>query len=123
MFNVLAVFIGGGLGSLARYGIGRFTVHTLGADFPFGTLFVNVLSCVVLGFSLSMVESRTQLIWSRSFIAVGFCGGFSTFSTFSLETINLLKEGQWLYAGTSVLLNLTLCLLGIALGIYCAKQI
>jgi CrcB protein len=123
MFTVFAVFIGGGLGSLARYGIGRFTAHVLGVTFPFGTLVVNVMSCIILGLTLGMAESRTQLNWSRSLIAVGFCGGFSTFSTFSMETLNLMKEGQWLYAGGSVFLNLTLCLLGIGLGVYCAKQI
>ena len=123
MFNVLAVFIGGGLGSLARYGIGRISLHLFGVAFPYGTLIVNVFSCVILGFTLGMTTSRTQLDWSRSFIAVGFCGGFSTFSTFSMETFNLMKDGQWLYASGAIVLNLILCMLGIALGLYCAKNL
>lgn len=119
MKTVLLVFLGGGLGSLARYSIGKWvgTLHT--HYFPFGTLVANILACFMLGILVGVADQKqffspaTKLFWT-----VGFCGGFSTFSTFSIETISLFQTG---YTGASLLyigLSLILCVAATLIGLY-----
>jgi fluoride exporter len=110
MKNFLLVFIGGGFGSAIRYGIARLlNPYTLA--FPYATLVSNVMACFVLGLIVGLADSK-QLIGSnaRLFWAVGFCGGFSTFSTFSQETLHLLNAPQQLMPILYVILSVTLCL-------------
>lgn len=111
MNTILAVFIGGGLGSLARFGIGRAIAFFTASSFPLGTLLANVLSCLVLatalGFFSEKIFSNPAL---RFFILTGFCGGFSTFSTFSHETLGLLRSGNFLFAILNIVVNITVCI-------------
>lgn len=102
----LLVFIGGGLGSLARFGIGKLSNSFYHGGFPLGTLISNLLACllmavVVLSFSMKSHYSE----WIQPFILIGFCGGFSTFSTFGNETFELLDSGQHVLAITNILLS------------------
>jgi fluoride exporter len=121
MNNLFLIFLGGGLGSLARYGIGR-ALAGWSLSMPYGTLAANVLACVVLGLFTGMVALRSSdaVLPYRALVAVGFCGGFSTFSTFSNETLMLLLNNRWgdavLNAGLSIILCLTASFLGLWLG-------
>jgi len=113
--NFLAVFVGGGLGCLARYVIYIY-VHKSGDLLPWATLSANVLSSLILGFLLAwMTPADKQNLWYL-LLATGFCGGFSTFSTFSAENFQLLNQGMAMAALGNVLMNVVLCLAAIYVG-------
>lgn len=108
--NWFAVFLGGGLGSLARFAVSKGILSISTSIFPWATLIANVLSCIVLIFGLNYFLGKEILSWQNSFLIIGFCGGFSTFSTFSLETFQLLKQGDLLFAFLNILVSVLLCL-------------
>lgn len=104
----LAVFIGGGLGSLARFGVSKLTALFWASSFPLGTLLANLLSCVILGLFAYRFQDSSS--FTKSLILIGFCGGFSTFSTFSNETLLLMKQNEWMFVIANVLLSVSACL-------------
>lgn len=119
--NVLIVFLGGGLGSLLRFGMNKMLEHqdTL---FPLPTFFANVISSLILGLAvyLFMHHFRDSHAWSL-FLTVGLCGGFSTFSTFSIETLDLLQRGETGMALINVALSILTCIGAILLGFEMGK--
>ena len=108
MNTIIAIFIGGGLGSLARFGIQNLTNSYQLTGFPIATLISNTLACILLGLFISITNTKDSTnTLLTSFIAIGFCGGFSTFSTFSLETVELLKTGNYLFASSNIIFRLS----------------
>ena len=109
--NLVAIFIGGGLGSLCRYAVGKLTQTYLEATFSYATLFSNLLSTLVLASFVYVFQDKIELnnTW-KLFLVTGFCGGFSTFSTFSFETFEMLKNGQTYMAFANVVLSVVCCL-------------
>ncbi len=119
MLNALWIFVGGGRGSLARGWASGLVANTIGETFPWGTLFVNVSGSFIIGLFATATgpEGRWLAPASfREFFMLGICGGYTTFSSFSLQTLALAEDGQWFRAGANSLLSLTLCLVGVWLG-------
>lgn len=111
MYNLAAVFIGGGLGSMARYGISEFVKLNYKTQFPLATLLSNLLSCFVLAVSILLLNEKIALQPGfRLLVIVGFCGGFSTFSSFSFETVELIKNGNFQYAIANVFISVLACI-------------
>lgn len=115
MDKLIYIFIGGGFGSICRYLIGRGLINY--SNFPYGTLVANALSCILLGMMVAWVTVKSpDQRWSL-LILTGFCGGFSTYSTFTYETLQLLKKEDYLLAGANIFGNLLLCIVSILIGI------
>jgi CrcB protein len=126
MWNALWIFIGGGLGSLARWGVSGWLAHALGETFPWGTLVVNVTGSFIIGLFATVTGPDGRWLAPstfRQFFMLGICGGYTTFSSFSLQTLNLVEDGQWFRAGANTVLSVLLCLLGVWLGHVCALNI
>ena len=105
--NWVLIFIGGGLGSLLRYTIGIVSLKFWSTSFPLGTLITNFLACLLLGLIVyGLSEKMNQYDWIKPLLLIGFCGGFSTFSTFSHETVQLVNSGSIAMAGLNILLSL-----------------
>ena len=122
--QLLYIGIFGGLGCVARYLTSGWVYQLAGRNLPYGTLFVNVVGSFLL--ALLMVLGLRSAIFSpeiRIGLAVGFMGGFTTFSTFSYETLRLLEDGSFWQAGVNVLLNIVLCLFFAVLGALVARQL
>jgi len=107
----ILIAIGGALGSMARYWVGSTIANRVGTKFPYGTFVINIMACVVIGFSLSFLAKRADLnpAW-RFLVPVGFIGAYSTFSTYEWETLSTIRSGAFLlsalYAVGSLVLGL-----------------
>lgn len=112
----LMVFIGGGLGSMCRYGIARL-LQSQELTFPLATFIANALACIVLGALMGLSLKGDLSTPTKLLLMTGFCGGFSTFSTFSAETFQLLETGNYLYAFTNIGVSLLFCLFCIFIGL------
>ncbi|MEZ4885377.1 MAG: fluoride efflux transporter CrcB [Chitinophagales bacterium] len=124
MIHYLAIFLGGGFGSLCRFAMSRWNGHPA-TLLPIGTIAANFLSCIVLGFVAGLLIEKGDDLHQvfKPFFAVGFCGGFSTFSTFSLETFALLQSGNTIHAFINVALSLIVCLLALWVGFWLQKTL
>lgn len=118
----LIVAIGAGFGGGTRYWLSNLISRLLPVFFPYGTLAVNVIGSIILGILIFGFEEKGNLsLTLKLFLGVGFCGGFTTFSTFSLETFSLIKNTEFLLAGLNVFGNVILTIFGIYLGYLIAR--
>lgn len=118
--NFLLVFIGGGLGSICRYGISVF-LKNQNYVFPMATFLANAISCVILGALVGWTMKNGANDFQKYLLMTGFCGGFSTFSTFTNETFQLFQSGNFTYAFVNILLSLIICLVCIFIGMKLAN--
>jgi fluoride exporter len=117
--SYLWIMIGSALGGGARYWCSGLVANLFGATFPWGTVLVNVAGSFIIGFFNTLTGTDGRFLvgtTARQFVMLGLCGGFTTFSSFSLQTLNLAREGEWLRAGGNVGVSVLLCLLAVWLG-------
>jgi CrcB protein len=122
----LAVALGGALGTLGRYAVSGVVANAFGETFPWGTLIVNVTGSFIIGFFATLTAPDGRLFvggTTRQFVTTGLCGGYTTFSSFSLQTLNLMRDGEWLYASGNIAGSIVLCLFFVWLGSLAAMAI
>lgn len=122
MQNYFIVFFGAGIGGVVRYWGTNFIYKFLSPTFPYGTLFVNVLGSFIIGIVMYYLDSNDLINQElRIFLTIGFCGGLTTFSTFSYETINFLKENEFLFAGLNIIANVLITLVALFIAYKLSK--
>lgn len=124
MNDILVISIGAILGANARWIISRYAARILGSVFPYGTLFINVAGSFIVGFFMIWATERVLLDprW-RLLIVIGFCGAFTTFSSFAFETVSYFEQGQWLLLAANFLANNLLCLGAALAGMAMARAV
>lgn len=120
MFEFLVVGAGGAIGAMARYMISLIPIHT---PFPFLTLITNLIGAIIIGFIAGFINTNPLSHKSLLFWKMGICGGFTTFSAFSLEAMELIKDGKSILSLLYIILSVTLCLIGVLLGEFLSKQL
>src|SRR5215813_15491161 len=113
------VAVGSAIGGVARYWLSTVIARWIGETFPWGTILVNITGSFIIGFFATLTGPDGRFLVStsaRQFVMVGLCGGYTTFSSFSLQTLNQAREGDWLAAGGNIGLSVVLCLLAVWLG-------
>ena len=124
MQNILAVFIGGGTGAVLRYLAGVLTVKVLNVNLPVSTFVVNIAGCFILGFLFALFVSKPEINPALKLaLTAGFCGGLTTFSTFSLELFKMIEKGGYVQSFGYIILSVLICLLSTGIGAYLAKNI
>ena len=125
MINTLLIFLGSGVGGVFRYGVSNGAYWFVGRQFPYGTLVVNASGSFLMGLLFALLLERFDGIGPqlRSLLLIGFLGGYTTFSSFSIETLNLFESGAWVSAILNIFVSVTLCLALTWLGILGGRQL
>ena len=120
--QIIAIMLGGALGAVSRYGVSQFMAASFGRSFPYGTLTVNVVGSFVMGYLSVYLMSKVNMDpMVRMTLVVGFLGAFTTFSTFSLDTLNLIESGFVTRAFLNIVLNVTCSLTAVWVGVILAR--
>lgn len=125
MLNTFLIFVGAGLGGVFRFWVSNLSYLLLGRQFPYGTLIVNISGCFLMGFLFVILLERFDGIGPqlRSLFLIGFLGGYTTFSSFSIETLNLFESGASLSGILNIFLSVILCIAATWLGVIGGKQL
>jgi CrcB protein len=119
MVTYLWIGLGSALGGMARYWCSGFVAERIGETFPWGTLTVNVVGSFLIGFFATLTAPDGRFLvgsTARQFVMIGILGGYTTFSSFSIQTLTLARDGEWLRAGGNIVLSVVLCLVAVWLG-------
>ena len=126
MGTYIWVAIGGAIGTTGRYFLSGVAARLIGETFPWGTLFINVTGSFIIGFFATLTGPNGRLYvgsTARQLVMTGICGGYTTFSSFSLQTLNLASDGEWFRAGANIGLSVALCLIAVWAGFVAAAAI
>lgn len=126
MMSYIWIAIGSAIGGAARYWCTGFAARLFGETFPWGTLLVNITGSLIIGFFATLTGPDGRIFVSsttRQFVMIGLCGGYTTFSSFSLQTFNLVQDSEWLQAGGNIVGSVVLCLFAVWLGHILAASI
>lgn len=126
MISYIWIALGGALGTTARYWLSGVVARSIGETFPWGTLVINITGAFVIGFFGALTGPDGRLFvgsTARQFVMIGMCGGYTTFSSFSLQTLSLMNDGEWLRAGANIGLSVLLCMIAVWAGVVLAGLI
>ena len=125
MIDTVLIFLGAGFGGVFRYWISSGVYWLMGRQFPYGTLFVNTSGCFLMGLLFTLILERSDGVGVqlRSLLLIGLLGGYTTFSSFSIETLILFESGAWLRASLNIVITTALCLVLTWLGILGGRQL
>jgi fluoride exporter len=120
------IAIGSALGGMGRFFFSGFVMSFTGGTFPYGTMFVNITGCLIIGFFATLTGPDGRFLVgtpARQFVMIGICGGYTTFSSFSLETLNLMNSGEWTAAALNAGLSVALCIVSVWIGYVAAMAL
>lgn len=121
--ELIAIFIGGGIGAVSRFALARWVNESVNVIFPLGTLAVNMIGCFVIGVAFGLFGEFAVPNNARAFVITGFLGGFTTFSSFGLETVNLIRAGEYAMAALNASLSVAVGFAFVGLGMLAARSI
>ena len=119
MVTYFWIAVGSALGGIARFFVSGVTAQLVGETFPWGTVIVNVTGSFIIGFFATLTGPDGRVFvgtTGRQFVMIGICGGYTTFSSFSLQTLNLMNDGEWFYVGGNIVGSVVLCLAAVWAG-------
>ena len=119
MVTYFWIAVGSALGGITRFFVSGVTAQLIGETFPWGTLIVNVTGSFIIGFFATLTGPDGRVFvgtTGRQFVMIGICGGYTTFSSFSLQTLNLMNDGEWFYVGGNIVGSVVLCLAAVWAG-------
>ena len=125
MIVQLLIFIGGGIGACLRYILSTLTNRLMGSHYPYGTFFVNIIGCLFIGFIVALAINKSHIIGPnlKIFLTIGIAGGFTTFSTFGYESLDLIKQGHAFASIVYPVSSVVLGILAVYLGMYLARYV